>query len=79
MSYLVCMNVCAGLKMIFCNTTKNYTDSDQTLVISRPKFKSDLFFKPKAYDGQIIRDVDHWYINKWVPVRACWLYRAVNW
>ena len=30
-----------GLKMVFCNTTRNYTDHDQQLVISRAKFRID--------------------------------------
>jgi hypothetical protein len=53
-----------GLKMIFCNLTKNYTDADTSLVLSRPSFKYNVFMKPKAFDGQIIRDMDHWYIKE---------------
>lgn len=53
----------AGVRLAFCNTTKNYTDTDTSLVVSRAKFRPDAFFFPKAWDGQVIRDVDQWRIN----------------
>lgn len=58
-----------GLTMHFCNLTKNYTDADTSLVIARPRYKFFAFYEPKAIDGQIIRDVDHWYKNGILQLR----------
>src|SRR4051794_12073892 len=52
-----------GLTMLSCNVTKNYTDRDTSLVINRPRYRWDAFKEPKVIDGEIIRDIDQWWIN----------------
>jgi hypothetical protein len=47
--------------MVHCNTTRNYTDADTVIVIGRPRYKT--FYTEQVEDGEIIRDIDQWYIN----------------
>ena len=57
-----------GLRMAHCNTTKNYTDGDTSLVLQRPRLRRSTY-GIKAFDGQIIRDIDHWNINGQLVMR----------
>lgn len=57
-----------GINLHECKDTEEYHDGDRALVVSRAKFRPDAWFFPRVWDGQVMRNVAHKYVNKCVLV-----------